>query len=346
MVTLDVIMRVDCTIETGRGHFSRSLVLAQALKCQGVKVAWMGALDELAQHRLGSSGIINYTAQHRAGSPADADALVKLVRELSAAAAVLDNYAFDPHYQRYLFEQQIPCALFDDIAHHSAYNCDVIINHNPYATQSLYPMRSDHTRLLLGGAYTLLREEFTKKSNIAISFTDIVITLGGGDVGQWLQPLIQMVTPLLASYRAKVLLSGIEQNRNVVKELDNGNSRIEWLFDAADIAAQMAHAAVAITAGGTSCWELASQGVPMVVMQLADNQRLVAEYIASQNVGVNLGQFDIIDSTEFQSTLRNLLGAPQMLKAMAENASALVTPNGADTLGAALITLFKLKERY
>jgi spore coat polysaccharide biosynthesis predicted glycosyltransferase SpsG len=191
-----------------------------------------------------------------------------------------------------------------------------------------------------------LREEFTKKSNSAMSFTDIVITLGGGDVGQWLQPLIRMVTPLLASYSAKVLLSGLELNRDVVKELYNGNSRIEWLFDAEDIAAQMAHATVAITAGGTSCWELASQGVPMVVIQLADNQRLVAEYIAANHAGVNLGPFDKIDYSEFQSTVKQLLGVPQILKTMAENASALVTPNGADTLGAALITLFKLKERY
>ena len=53
----------------------------------------------------------------------------------------------------------------------------------------------------------------------------------------------------------------------------------------------MGWADLAISAGGSTCWELAFMGVPTLAIILADNQQAIAQGLEEEGVAVNLGGY-------------------------------------------------------
>jgi spore coat polysaccharide biosynthesis predicted glycosyltransferase SpsG len=56
-----------------------------------------------------------------------------------------------------------------------------------------------------------------------------------------------------------------------------------------DMPGLMSWADLAVSAGGSTCWELAFMGLPNVVLVLADNQRGIAAGLGEAGVSLNLG---------------------------------------------------------
>jgi len=51
----------------------------------------------------------------------------------------------------------------------------------------------------------------------------------------------------------------------------------------------MAWADVAISGGGSTCWELAFMGLPSIFLIAAENQRVNAHVLELKGIGINLG---------------------------------------------------------
>jgi spore coat polysaccharide biosynthesis predicted glycosyltransferase SpsG len=90
----------------------------------------------------------------------------------------------------------------------------------------------------------------------------------------------------------------------------------------------MAWADVAISAGGTTCWELAFMGLPSILLILAENQRAIAEKLATLNLAVNLGWHQDVQSQNIADTLSALVQSTEQRTHMSKVSQQIVDGQG------------------
>jgi spore coat polysaccharide biosynthesis predicted glycosyltransferase SpsG len=120
-----------------------------------------------------------------------------------------------------------------------------------------------------------------------------------------------------------------DQKVEIEQEVD-GIPGFQTMPNPEDMASQMAWADVAIVSGGTTLWELACIGIPMVVIQIAENQVSGAEAIAAAGAAVNLGWCERISDSDIAEALDGLLGNPERRAMMRENGRSMIDGKGAD----------------
>jgi RimJ/RimL family protein N-acetyltransferase len=92
----------------------------------------------------------------------------------------------------------------------------------------------------------------------------------------------------------------------------------------------MAWADVAVSAGGTSTWELAFMGLPMILTAIADNQRRVVEEVGKAGVAINLGWHENISLKEITQAVSSLMKDAELRGKMSSRGKHLVDGLGAE----------------
>jgi spore coat polysaccharide biosynthesis predicted glycosyltransferase SpsG len=69
----------------------------------------------------------------------------------------------------------------------------------------------------------------------------------------------------------------------------------------------MAWADIAVSAGGSTCWEMTFMGVPLAIISLAENQKPIAEGLDWYGAGLNLGRHLSINDADIAKLLRLLI---------------------------------------
>jgi UDP-2,4-diacetamido-2,4,6-trideoxy-beta-L-altropyranose hydrolase len=331
-----LLIRADGNSTIGAGHLMRCLALGQAWQEAGgtanfaITKAPPALEKRLCQEAMGVNQLTELP-----GSPQDAKQTITLAQKLSAKWVVVDGYHFDAAYQQALKQANLHLLVVDDYGHASHYSADLVLNQNVYAQESLYPSREPFTRLLLGSKYVLLRREFWPwrgwHRDIAPLAQKVLVTMGGADPDNVTLKVIQSLQ--------QTKLEGLE----VVGVVGNSNPHWETLHaaingshppirlerDVTDMPALMAWADLAISAGGSTCWELAFMGLPSLVLILADNQRRVAEGLGAAGVALNLGNPAGLSSVILASALRELTHSVEQRTLSARRGQELVDGYGA-----------------
>jgi len=294
----DLLVRADASSRIGVGHVMRCLALGQAWRELGGGVHFVCAdLPESVRDRLLEEGFAVTKIHAQAGDERDVTSTREIARRTQPAWIVLDGYGFNSFYQQAVRADNSRLFMIDDYAHLDRYTPDLLLNQNLFVEETLYRDRASHTRLLLGSGFALLRREFTgrvgQSPEIALVASKILVTLGGSD-------------PDNVTLRVIRALSLVDvPNLEAVVVVGGGNPNYERLLEATtDVPYQlrlerntphmpelMACADVAISAGGSTCWELACMGLPHLMLVLAENQRPIAEALAREDRDLNLGWF-------------------------------------------------------
>ncbi|MCK6626368.1 MAG: UDP-2,4-diacetamido-2,4,6-trideoxy-beta-L-altropyranose hydrolase [Anaerolineae bacterium] len=291
-----LLIRADGNSTIGAGHLMRCLALGQAWQEAGGTVNFAvtkapPALEKrLCQETMGVNQLTELP-----GSPQDAMQTISLAQKLNAKWVVVDGYHFDAAYQQALKQADLRLLVVDDYGHASHYSADLVLNQNMYAHESLYTSREPFTQLLLGSKYVLLRREFWSwrgwRREIAPLARKVLVTLGGADPDNVTLKVIQALRQTkLEGLQAVVVVGSSNPHWETLRAAVGHSSpsfRLER--DVTDMPALMAWADLAISAGGSTCWELAFMGLPSLVLILADNQRRVAEGLDAAGVAFNLG---------------------------------------------------------
>jgi spore coat polysaccharide biosynthesis predicted glycosyltransferase SpsG len=85
-----------------------------------------------------------------------------------------------------------------------------------------------------------------------------------------------------------------------------------------------------ITAAGSTCWELCCLGVPTVVIETADNQRMMAPYLTRHRLAEVFGKLDETALGEFSRRVADLLDNPVERERLAQAASSVIDGAGAE----------------
>jgi spore coat polysaccharide biosynthesis predicted glycosyltransferase SpsG len=220
--------------------------------------------------------------------------------------------------------------VLDDYGHAEHYYADVVLNQNLYAKEDFYPIREPHTRLLLGPRYVLLRREFLKwqgwRREIPEVARKILVTLGGSDPDNVTFHVIQALKRLkVDGLEVIVAVGGNNPNDGAIQSAIQGSrSRIRMEKNVTDMPELMAWAEMAISAAGSTSWEVAFMGLPSIILILAENQGRQARALAEKEVSLVLGSASEIEAQDIAQTLENLSLNREMRQTLSRNGTSLI----------------------
>lgn len=271
-----LLIRADGGAGLGAGHVMRCLALAQAWQQGGGRACFVQAATSPALlGRLRDAGCASVSIGVEPGGAADAAQTIRHAQAAGAAWVVGDSYHFDAAWQRQVRAAGLRLLLLDDYGHASHYHADLVLNPNLAADAARYARREAHTRLLLGTRYALLRREFVTAPRPVRAFSAparrVLVTLGGSDPANFTARVVAAVARL-PGLETRVVIGGSNPHRAALEAAVAEHPAMRCEVDAADMPGLMAWADVAITAGGSTLWELAYMGLPALVLTLAENQ--------------------------------------------------------------------------
>ncbi len=331
-----LLVRADAGIHIGVGHFMRCLALTQAWQERGGTASFLmspgaGALA----NRLRDNHISEIRLSTEPGSISDAKETARIATEHQAAWVVLDGYHFTSDYQRTLKEGIRHLLLLDDVGEAERYYTDLLLNQNAYATPEIYGDRAGRSRLLLGANYFLLRREFLEWRNhdrqIRLRGRNLLITFGGSDAENGTALALRALALLPASdMNVRVLVGASNPHRAQLERLAaNLQHSVEFEIDTQRIASEMAWADLAISAAGSTSWELAFMGLPSLLVTLAENQHGCAEFLHSHKIAVSLGWQNKVQPSETAAALSALASDGLKRAEMSSLGRALIDGQGA-----------------
>jgi UDP-2,4-diacetamido-2,4,6-trideoxy-beta-L-altropyranose hydrolase len=275
-----LVLRTDGGPSIGGGHVMRCLALAQAWSEAGGRVGFCIAISTPSLHqRLVREDLEVIEIDAAAGTAADADATLAAAGRLGAPVVVVDGYHLSVDYRHRLRQAGLKEASLDDNAEIGRYVDDLIINPNRHAAPDLYRDGADHTRLLLGTEYALLRREFRNWQGPPRSFPEaarrILVTLGAADPSNVTAEVVASLEPILSpGMEVAIVAGGSNPHADAIAARARRLPAYRLIRDAAeDMPGLMAGADLAVCAGGSTMWEMAFMGVPFIPVIIAGNQR-------------------------------------------------------------------------
>lgn len=289
-----LLIRADATSTMGAGHAMRCLAIAEAWSELGgdVVLATAELPDAIAKrYALAGARITGVTS---------GEAAAQVGRDAGARHAVLDGYHLGEADQRAIASAGMRLLVIDDRGETATDAAHLVLNQNATANPGLYAHLS--AKLLLGLPYVLLRREFRVITPHRGAGTDlhILVTFGGADPAN----LTPVAIEALASLDCEVVVIAGPANAHA-SELSipgTARARIEIVPSVDDMARRMEWADLAIVAAGSTCWELAACGVPMIAIPVAENQLAVSESLETLGIGVPLSQ-DAADAGTLRATV-------------------------------------------
>lgn len=335
-----LLIRADASIAIGTGHVMRCLALAQAWQDAGGYVVFaMADATPGIEERLRRECVQVVKLDAAPGTADDSGQTARLAARKSVQQVVVDGYGFGADYQRALKAAGFKVLFLDDYGHASHYPSDVVLNQNPYADEGMYAARDAGTRLLLGPSFCLLRREFTPwrmwKREIAPIGRKILVTIGGSDPGNITGMVIkglQHLSDIEAIVIQAIVVVGAGNPH--FADLERDTSQLgNWLNlkrNVTEMPELMAWADVAVAAAGSTCWELCLLQLPMMLIDIAENQKAIAKSVVSRGAAIHLGHANDVTEDAVAREIKRLLESGSERASLSERCSSMVDGRGTE----------------
>jgi UDP-2,4-diacetamido-2,4,6-trideoxy-beta-L-altropyranose hydrolase len=331
-----LLIRTDASTLIGTGHVMRCLALAQAWQDKGGTVTFLMAPGSPPlEQRICSGGMNVQAIEEQPGSNDDAIITAEIANKIESSWVVVDGYQFSANYQKILKEHNCRIFFIDDFGHADHYYADIILNQNIYADMSYYKQKYEpYSRFLIGTKYVLIRKEFLKFSGwnrkIPKIAHKVLVTLGGGDPHNVTLIVIESLKKVrVDDLEVIVVVGGANPHHLELNKAIRNFPKCKIIKNGADMPTLMAWADIAISAGGSTCWELVFLGVPGIIITLADNQQLIAKHLNQEISYVTLGWYNDISDEKLTDAIHSLIFNPEKRLEISQKAQKIVDGEGA-----------------
>jgi UDP-2,4-diacetamido-2,4,6-trideoxy-beta-L-altropyranose hydrolase len=292
----------------------RCLALAQAWRESRGEVEFLMTTPSPAiVARLRREGMSVSTLSAQRGGIDDARQTDEYARSSGSRWIVIDGYQFAPTYHRALKGAGYFVLHIDDGMHPGRYFADIVVDQNICAIESTYAEREPYTRLLLGTRYAMLRREFTSTPRPVRDFPvvarKILVTLGGADSENATSNVLRSLERVDIDGAEAVVVAG-SSNPNIgllERELAGLKFNARLQANVNDMQPLMRWADVAISAAGSTCWELCYMGLPSILLVLADNQERIAAELSGRGIAASMRRFGACAVNEVATELAALM---------------------------------------
>ncbi|MGB6476311.1 MAG: UDP-2,4-diacetamido-2,4,6-trideoxy-beta-L-altropyranose hydrolase [Candidatus Sulfotelmatobacter sp.] len=338
MTVSPLFFRADASVAMGTGHVMRCIALAQAWQDAGGRAIFVMAESTpalAARLRAESCEVFSLAAVAPVGSAEESARVAALAREHKAEWVVVDGYQFGEDYQRALKSAGLKVLFMDDYGHGGRYSSDLVVNANVCAEEALYQNREPYTRLLLGPRYCMLRREFNAwrqwQREVPSVAHKALVTMGGSDPENVTGRVIEALgMGGVGDLETMVVVGGSNPHFEALDQTAvRAGGKITIQRDTAQMAQLMADADVAISAAGSTCWELCLLGLPSLLVDVAANQTALARELHRRGCAIHLGSSRDVSAGKIAEELAKMIRSREVRQSLSSASRALVDGNGA-----------------
>lgn len=197
-------------------------------------------------------------------------------------------------------------AYMDDLRSFD-YKVDLVINYDviPPARMQEYELSYTNAEVsLLGAGYTPLRKQFQNQEVILRNTVKkILITTGGSDPYDFTSTLSDYLLSLELDVELHVVVGRLFKNIETLEALSQQHSSLHLHYNVSDMATLMKQCDYAISAAGTTLYELCALGIPAISISMADNQIPMAETFAETDTVPYAGDIRVQNVEDIQEIL-------------------------------------------
>ena len=228
------------------------------------------------------------------------------LEEMERHVILADSYFVTDEYLTRLGEKGYT-GVMDDYGTHP-YPVDYVINYNAPASlsqyQSLYQDRNTH--LIIGSKYIPLRRQFMHSDyRVREQVRHVLITTGGGDRDNIAGQIWKILDEKHLEFHLVVGQFGTHYQE--MKDLEACHSNLHIYHNVQNMPELMDKCDIAITAGGSTVYELSAMGVPFICFSYAQNQEMLTNYIRNAGIAGEAGAWHR-DPVGTGQKLKELLG--------------------------------------
>lgn len=294
---MKVVIRADLNKTVAMGHVMRCLSIADALKKQGAEVIFVNASEDPSE-LISSRGFGNIVLGTDFDKTiAEIDAFKSILDNLKPDMVIYDGYYFSSDYFEQL--QGYGKSVYVDDYGLNAYPVDFLINYNIYGDSTDYEglYRKANVRcpkLLLGTSYAPLRQEFIEAEPISVKegkTIEILLSTGGADLcGVAKEVLKKFLENLIENTRLNVLAGPFSKDREyLLKCAEDYPDIISEYEKITDMPAFLSKFDLALSAAGSTSYELCRMGIPTCLFCSADNQSRINETFKRKGICESAG---------------------------------------------------------
>lgn len=325
----------------GAGHVIRSLALAEEFLARGHEVMLLGSTHGMVwpEQQVAARGLTMTPAAH------DPDEFVAQVRSLNLSAVNLDGYQLSPDLGRALLAAGVPTMTMVDGPFGLDQHADLYVDQNYGAVSAHRPVAG--SQMLVGIDYALLRDVVLDRRGAprpVVARPRVLVVFGGSD--PW--GGVGAVVPLILAAVDEVEIVAVAANPNTAAELGRlplgPGQTLEVVGLVDDLPALAVTVTAAISAAGSSIWELLCLGVPTGLVAVTDNQLAGYRQVTGDNLVVPIGELARLTGPgrdDALSAIRSLITNPELQRRLAARGTELVDGRGrarvADRLTALVI---------
>lgn len=286
------IFRTDGNEKIGLGHVMRCLTVADALSDYNEKKDILFMCSDASSARIVSNKgfkaeILNTNYQNM-----EMEIPIWEKLGINQPVIIVDSYYVTKNYLRKL--REFGKVIFFDDLQEVSYPVDIVINYNAFADPEQYGIlyNDEKTQCYLGSMYIPIRAEFQDVEYVTgINVKNVLITTGGGDIDNIAQNIYNSLEGINRDVVFHLVSGAFSRHFKELKSLEKDRDNLIVYHDVKNMARIMMNCDLAITAGGSTIYELAAIGVPIICFSYAKNQEKLVKYIGT-NVAGYVGAYD------------------------------------------------------
>lgn len=335
-------IRVDANETIASGHVMRCMTIARELELIGERVVFIVA-DDYPVEMIKKAGFeVEVLHTDWKDMEAELDKLKEIIAKygVDKARILVDSYQVTPRY--FIELKKFSRCYYIDDGMKDTFEVDGIIAYCHFYKMFDYENRYEGIDLLLGCSYIPLRSEFRNiaDKNISQTVSNVMVTTGGADM---LNTSNLIANTLCLNYPDLQFnfVIGRFYSQEQIEELSayaKKYKNIKLCFNAV-MSEVMKQNDVAISAGGTTLYELCACKVPTICFGVANNQRAAVETLEDMKIMLSCGCINEMSETEIAQAMRAKFQQIQdysLRTKLSMNMEKLVDGNGAIRIAEAL----------
>ncbi len=308
-----VIIRADSNKIVAMGHVMRCLSVADALKKNGAEVIFVCASDdpkELIEKRGYEIKVLNSDFSQMESELTD---ICPILEQIKPDIIILDTYYLTDKYVESI--KRYGKTVFIDDYGKDAFSVDIIINYNIYGDlmdyKGLYEKEGKACpELLPGPDYAPLRSAFLDANPIKIKEKgpyEVLVSTGGSDslsIAKGVADLFLSDIGNRENMKLNILVGPFSKDREYLYRLGESNPDcIKIWSNITDMPGFLANFDLALSAAGSTSYELCCMGIPTSLFCMADNQSLINETFDKKGIYKSSGNAE----KDREAVISNLL---------------------------------------
>lgn len=289
-----LLIRADGNANIGAGHIMRCMSIGNAARKLGTDVCFVTADESFLTVLKNNNFKVQVLNSDYERMEDELDDFLPILHEEKPDRLILDSYYVTKKYMETLM--QYSKLIYIDDVFSFPYPTDILINYNIYASEKQYAdlyVNCELPKMIIGCGYVPLREEFQAGKVIGIrnDVKSVMFSAGGADPGRIALRFVKSVISNrgFCGITFHIVIGSFEPDKEEIENISIVHKNIVTHSNVSRMSDLMLQCDMAVSAAGSTLYELCACGVPTVTYVLADNQIPGATTFANLGIMINAG---------------------------------------------------------